>query len=197
MVQDWDIGEILDLKASRFLYEVEDKLDFYEIPIEINENQLERLFHDTLKTEDEEIEAPEITRGFAFIRKDATGKYYALKNIKFHLVDFLEAVLALIQAEQRYRLIFAGIFLFKIMQHLGTDLSEEHIAILVVLYQMTKFYEVTDENVMNIIVQGLEENDYCELLEKSIKKKLSELMEMELVSIVDGRYEVTNILMLD
>lgn len=193
--QKWEAVEVLELKVNKFIYEIKEKLDIYNLDIQISNVQMETLLHDVLEVEMEETEAPEVTKGYVHIKKDGKGKYYALKNLYFFLVDFLEGVFNLTQTDKKYWIVVGAIFLYRIMQQFGVDMSEEQTAICVALYQAAKRYVVTDENVMKYIVEGLRESDYCELGEKKIGRELSELIEMGLVSIEDGRYEITEILL--
>lgn len=195
MEEKWEAAEVLELSAYRFLNEIKEKLDIYDLSIQINNSQIETLFHDVLELEMEEVEAPEITRGCVYIKKNGTGKYYTMKNLYFHLMDFIEGVFNLAQTDSQIRIILGTIFLFRIMTQLGVDLSEEQATLCIVLYQMTKRCIITDDNIMKYIKQGLQEGDYCELGEEKIEKELSKLVEMGLVSIEDGRYEVTETLL--
>lgn len=194
--QLWDMMEVLELKPNWFWNGVKDELDDYQFSIEISVDRIESIIRDTLKAEEMETEKPETTRGVAFVRKGGNGRYYALKNIRFHCMNFLEAVMALIQTEPKYQMICGGIFLYHIIQYLGVDMSEEQTAVLMALYQMAKYYEVTDENIMDGLLRKLEERDYCELSEKEIRKRLSELIEMEAISIENGRYNVSEMLII-
>lgn len=108
--QNWQAEDFLELNANKLLYEVKEDLSIYDLPLQINKAQLEELFRKTLIPEVEETEAPENTRGWVKVKKDGTGKYVAMKNLHFYLLDFLESVLGLVQTAPEYRIILGTLF---------------------------------------------------------------------------------------
>lgn len=191
LAQNWQAEDFLELNANKLLYEVKVDLSIYDLPLQINTVQLEELFHKTLIPEVEETEAPEVTRGWVKIKKDGTGKYVAMKNLHFYLLDFLEGVFSLVQTVPEYRLIVGTIFLIRMWQRMGINLVEEQTAAYVVLSQQIKRHTVTDENVLECMMRGLSESGYCGVSAEKTERLLSELIEMGLVFIDGGRYEAT------
>ena len=58
------------------------------------------------------------------------------------------------------------------------------------LYQATKQYIVTDDNVIGYILTELKNWDDMDFCEQEVEELLEELIDMEIVSIEEGRYEV-------
>lgn len=195
--QNWQAEDFLELNANKLLYEVKEDLSIYDLPLQINKAQLEELFRKTLIPEVEETEAPEITRGWVKVKKDGTGKYVAMKNLHFYLLDFLEGVLGLVQTTPEYRIILGTMFLIRMWQRMGIDLGEEQTAAYVILSQQTKRYVVTDENVFECMLHGLSESGYSGLSMEKAEKILSELMDMGLVFIEDGRFEAAETVLIE
>lgn len=189
--QKWEAIDFLELKPNLFWYEVKEGLDIYNLSIQTSRSQLEALFHDTLVPDVEDVEAPEATKGHVRLKPNGKGGYCSMKNLYFHLVDFLEGVFSLAQTNAICRVIAGTIFLCRLVQYLEIELDEEQTAVCVALYQVTKRYVITDENVISCVAQGLQKSDYGELKEKEIEDAISELIEIGLVCIEDGRYEVT------
>lgn len=191
-VKDRELVEFFEFKANRFLREVKKKADIYGISVEITDGQMEKLFLDVVEAEREELtEAPEIMRGSVYVRKDGSGTYYSYKNIRFCLTDFFELVVNLTQTETKYRLVVSAIFLIRILKQLGCQLSEEQTVVCTAIYQASKHCALTDDNVLQCIVQELRESNYWNTEEEQIEKPLLKLEEIGFVSIVEGRYEVT------
>lgn len=194
----WEPVELLEIKANRYAFEVQEKLDIYNISVEVNNGQMETLLNDVIEVELEEVKKEtEITRGDILIRKDGSGKYYSIKNISLHLTDFLELSFNMAQGRIKDKLIVGAIFLIKLMEQFGVNLEEEQTAVCVAIYKVKKRYVITDDNVIEYITRELRESDYMELNEKRIWNILSELIEMGIVSVEDGRYEVTQVLLFE
>lgn len=188
----WESAELLEFKSAGFTYEVQKKLDIYDIPIRIDSIQMEKLFNDVVEVEMGEVEKnTDTTKGRISIRRDGKGKYYSVKNIHLDLFDLMEFGFNLITTDKRAMLIVAAIFLKKLLGQLGMDMEEEQAATCVALYKAAKRFAVTDDNIMEHITKELEESDYCELSTKEIDRSLSELIRTGIVTIEEGRYEVT------
>lgn len=190
--KSWDSVELLEIKADRYVDEVQDELDIYNISVQISSEQMEKLLNDVIAVELEEVkEEAEATRGSIHIRRDGSGKYYSVKNIKLSLTDFLDMGWDLVTGETRFKLFTCTVFLLKLMKRLGADLEEEQAAVCVALYRVGKHYAITDDNLIGFIDSELQDNDYMELGERKIRRIVSGLVEMGIVSLENGRYEVT------
>ena len=188
----WEPAELLEFKSARFTYEVQEKLNIYDIPVRLDSKQIEKLFNDVVEVELEETEKEtDATRGKVSIRRNGKGKYYSIKNIHLDLIGLIEFGFNLTAADKRTMLIVAAIFLKKILGQLGVDMEEEQVAACVALYKAAKRFVVTDDNVMEHITGELKESSYCKLSRKEIDKALSELIQMGIVTVEEGRYEVT------
>ena len=184
--------ELLELKANRLAYDVQERLDFYDISLQVDIEQMETILNDVIKVELEEVkEVPEATKGKVTIWKGKFGKYYSVKNIYFRLSDFLDYGFSLTQANEiSSMLIVSAILLWKLVERLGFDLKEEQTAVCVALYRLTKRYAITDDNITEHVDLELQESGYGELDRRAIGKALSGLMEVGILSIEEGRYEV-------
>lgn len=187
----WEPADLLKIKVNRYAYEVQEKLGNYNISVQVSSEQVEKLLNDVIDVEIEEVEKEEVTRGSISVRKGGAGKYYSVKNIHLRLSDFLELVFNLYQGDIKSKLIISFIFLFRLMVQLGVDLEEEQTMVCVALYNITKRYTVTDDDVIKYIVGELRESYYIELDKNKIGNILSELIKMGLVSVEEGRYELT------
>lgn len=188
----WEPAELLEFKPARFTYEVQEKLNIYDIPVRLDSKQIEKLFNDVVEVELEETEKEtDATKGKVSVRRNGKGKYYSIKNIHLDLIGLIEFGFNLVAADKRTKLIVAAIFLKKIPGQLGVDMEEEQVAACVALYKAAKRFVVTDDNVMEHIARELKESGYCELSRKEIDKALSELIQMGIVTVEEGRYEVT------
>lgn len=188
----WEPVELLEIKVNRYAYEVQEKLDIYNISIQVSSRQVETLLNDVIEVELKEAKnETEVTRGSIHIRKGRTGKYYSVKNLHLHLTDFLELGFNMVQGDIKNKLIASSIFLIKLMEQLGINMEEEETAVCVALYRATKRYAITDDNIVKCITGELRESDYIELNEKKIGNILSDLIEMGVISVEEGRYEVT------
>lgn len=190
--------EILDIKPKRYVYEVQAGLDIYGISFEMSSGQAKELLNEVIKVEGKEAEQEtEVTRGRVSVKKGGDGKYYSVKNIHFHLSDFLELGYSLIQENSYGRLIVGTILLVKLLEQLGVDLEKEQVAVCVALNRAAKHCVITDDNMIKCITNELYEDDAFALKEQEIKNILWELTEMGIVSVEEGRYEVTQELIIE
>lgn len=185
-------AELLEFKSIRFTHEVQEILKIYNITVQIDSKQMEKLFNDIIDVEQEVVKKElDTTRGKILVRMDGTGEYRSIKNIRLHLFDLLDFCFNLIQTEKWAKPIVAAIFLKKFLEQLAVNMEEEQIAVCISLYKATKQYTVTDDNITEHIAQELKDSDYCELSIKEIYKALSELIKMGIINIDEGKYEVT------
>lgn len=187
--EGWNSVELLDFQSNKYLYEVQEQLEDYDISVQINVEQIESFVNDTVDVDLKQVEDVEITRGFVRIKRDGKGRYYNIKNIRFHLVDFIDGIFNL-GIESDYKVIVGILFLTKMMGYLGVDLPEEYIAVCLALYNASKCYCITDENVIEIITRELEKSNYGEIKEEEVDEIISGLIDLDIVIIDNGRFRV-------
>lgn len=184
-------AELLEFKAKKYINDVQEEMDIYNISLQISSSQIIKVFNQVIEVEKEEVtEETEVFRGSVHIKKDGSGKYYSVNNIHFYLTDFLEFGFDLLQKETNGKLIACAFFLIKLIEHLGYSLEEEQTIVCIVLYRVAKRYMVTDDNVIRYITEEMIQSDYIGLDERKIWNILSELIEMGIISVEDGRYRV-------
>lgn len=67
-------------------------------------------------------------------------------------------------------------------------LNEEEAAVCVALYSVTKQHAVTDENLVNLILQKLNAMEYGDLEDKQIYSIIKRLTDLEIVTIDNGKF---------
>lgn len=182
------LRELRGLNIDKLLYEVRKELNISDIQITINDEQIESLINDSVDVDVEELGSKEISKRGIRVIKDGTGKFYSITNINLHLVDFVEGAFSLITADEKYTVFAIAFFVLKFFSQICVDLNEEQIAIIIVLYQETKHCMVTDENVEDIIFNGLKEGGYDELRKEEIKEQVRSLVKLKIIEIKEGSY---------
>lgn len=195
MVKQKDYIDFLELKPERYLRELQKKLDIYEISFQATEEQVTAVFMDTIDADIVEVtNQKEATRGKVYIKKDKTGKYMSIKNIRFSLVDFFERIFQFVetlQSDSKYwRIIVGSVALLGMFKQFGIELDEEMTGTCVALYQASKGQVITDESVVEVVNRQMEESGYEVLDEEEIYACLSEMIKLGIVTVVNGRYKV-------
>lgn len=185
-----DTLDLIDFNTEEFLYEVQEKLDIWDIYILDNTEQMKEIINNSIEVDWEELESQkDQTRGI-YVKKDGSGKFISIKNIRFCLFDFLAGIFNLI-TQNEYWVVAGVFFLCDIIRQMGVNLEESQAAICVALYIKTKQCVVTDENLIKAITDGLSRSNYCELYEDDIYKDLKELMKLGIIKIEEEKYILT------
>ena len=120
----WTPVEWLDFHANNYIYKVEDKLDLYNISVQIDRRQVEEVFNKVIKIEEKEEQGVvENTRGRINVRRDGSGKYYSIKNISIHFCDFLEFAFSMVKDELDNKGLACAILLLKLIEQIGVELD--------------------------------------------------------------------------
>lgn len=198
---EWDSTEVLDFNSGKYLNEIQKKLSIYRIPLYADSEQIERLFRSTVKVSMIEVnDEQNITKGSVYVQKGKRGTYWSIKNVRFHVISFLAEVLSLAQSipniASKGELFILAVSLAKLIKQFGVDIGEEEMTVCVALYQACQRYVITDENVIQRINDKLEECDYERLNEKKVYGHLSNLVELGIVAVQDGKYQVVETLII-
>lgn len=185
-----DVVDLISFNTENFLCEVQEKLDIWDIQVLSCSEQMKEIINNSIEVDLEELESEKDQTRSIYVCKDGSGKFYAIRNIRFCLFDFIEGIFNLITQEE-YRVIACVFFLCKMMKQMEVDLEDSQVAICVALYIETKQCVVTDENLIKAITDGLSRSSYYEIYEDDIYKDLKELMKLGIIKIEEGRYTLT------
>lgn len=185
-----DTVELIAFNTEEFMYEVQEKLDIWDIPISCSIEQMKEIINNLIEVDLEELEAGKDQTRNIYVRKDGSGKFSSIRNIRFCLFDFIGEIFTLITQEE-YRIIAGVFFLYKMMKQIEVDLEESQAAICVALYIGAKQFAVTDENLIKVITDVLSESSFCELCEDDISEGIKQLVKLGIVKIEEGRYMIT------
>lgn len=185
-----DAVDLIPFNIDEFLYEVQEKLDVWDIQILSSIEQMKEIINNSIEVDLEELESKKDQTRSIHVKGDGSGKFYSIRNLRFCLIDFIEGIFTLI-IQGEYWVIAGVFFLCKMMKQMEVDLEESQAAICVALYIETKQCIVTDENLIKAITDGLSGSSYCELYEGDICKDLKKLMKLGIIKIEEGRYTVT------
>lgn len=187
-----DTAEWIDFSITEFLYDVQAGWNLYDMNALDCYSQTEEILNQSVELELQE-EEPEKrrTRGGG-VRGDGSGKYYSLKNIRFCLTDCIEGIfnLVCVIGEKEYAFVAFIIFLSKFLRGIGVDLSEGQTAILVALYQESRHQAVTDDNLENVMMQGLKKGGYGFADMDTVYHELEFLEDYGIIEVCEGKYEV-------
>ena len=186
-----DTVELIAFNTEEFMYEVQEKLDIWDISISCSLEQMKEIINNLIEVDLEELEPGKDQTRNIYVRKDGSGKFYAIRNIRFCLFDFIGEIFTLITQEE-YRIIAGVFFLYKMMKQIEVNLEESQAAICVGLYIGTKQFVVTDENLIKVITDVLSESVFCELCEDDIIEGIEQLVKLGIVKIKEGRYMITH-----
>lgn len=187
-----DTAEWIDFSITEFLYDVQAGWNLYDMNALDCYSQTEEILNQSVELELKEEEPEKSrTRGVG-VRRDGSGKYYSLENIRFCLLDCIDGIFNLIGAigKKEYAFIALIIFLFKFMRGIGIDLSEQQTAILVALYQESRHQAVTDNNLETVMMQGLKKGGYDIVEMDTVYHELELLEDYGIIEVYEGKYKV-------
>lgn len=183
-------AELLEFKEEKILYELQHELEILDINISVTGKQVKSIFNNSLEVQTEEVELRKEQTRRVYIRKGTSGKFYSVKNIKFYLVDFLEAIYSLLECDKDNRSIVCVFFLMKILKQMEVELDDLQTMICIILYEETKQIVITDDNLTTIVNYRLNTEGYTEICHKEIYDAIEELADLGIVEITAGRYAV-------
>lgn len=187
--------ELIGFKYNKYLYEVCCDLKVYDLSMPVDDEQVKALLDKTIKVTLEETNSNvQKTRGEALIviHKDGKGQCFTIKNIQCLIVPFIETCFNIVYASTPpIRFLYATIFLNNLCKQLRVGLDEEEVAVSIALYSMTKQYVVTDENLFTLISKKLDEMEYGGLKEKQLYNIVTRLTDLEIITIENGKYTVS------
>ena len=185
-----DAVDLIAFNTENFLHKVQEKLDVLDIQVLSSSEQMKEIINNSVEVDLEELELGKDQTRSIYVCKDGSGKFYAIRNIRFCLLDFIEGIFTLI-TQKEYRVMAGVFFLCKMMKQIEVDLEDSQAAICIALYIETKQCVVTDENLIKAITDGLSRSSYYELSENDIYKDLKELMRLGIIKIEEGKYTLT------
>lgn len=188
-ISEEDIIEQLDINLQNIMYEVRRELKTDDANISDKYEELRNIINRTAKIEWEESNSENTPTKGACIRRKGKVGYYSIKNIRFHLLDFIQAIFDLLSAV-KFPFVASTIFLVKIIQIVGVELEENEAAVCIALYEETRQRTVTDLNLTKVIGERLKEGDY-EISISEIYDEIDKLLELGIIEIEQGKYEIT------
>lgn len=190
LIYNVEAVELLGIKEEKILCEVQRELEFLDINISVTCEQVKSILNNSMEVKVEEVEQPKEQTRRVYIRKGGVGKFYSVKNIKFYLVDFLEAIYSLLECEKDNRNIMSVFFLMKVLKQCEVELDDLQAIICIILYEETKQIVITDDNLTTIVNYRLNAEGYTEIGHKKIYDVIEELVDLGIVEITAGRYNV-------
>lgn len=189
-ISEEDIIERLDINLQNIMYEVRRELKTDDANISDKYEELRKIINRTAQIEWEESNSENMPTKGACIRRKGKVGYYSIKNIRFHLLDFIEAIVSLLSVD-KFPFVTSTIFLVKIIQMLGVELEENEAAVCIALYEETRQQIVTDSNLIKVISERLEEAGDYEISISEIYDEIDRLLELGIIEIKQGKYEIT------
>lgn len=189
-ISEEDIIEQLDINLQNIMYEVRRELKTDDANISDKYEELRNIINRTAKIEWEESNSENTPTKGACIRRKGKVGYYSIKNIRFHLLDFIQAIFDLLSAV-KFPFVASTIFLVKIIQIVGVELEENEAAVCIALYEETRQRTVTDLNLTKVIGERLKEEGNYEISISEIYDEIDKLLELGIIEIEQGKYEIT------
>lgn len=153
---------------------------------------MEAIFNQTVELEREEIESSSNRTRGVHIKMDHSGRLWSVRNIRFGLADCLDGIfnIACTVGKKEYLIFASAIFLYKFIKRMGIDLKERQTVIIVTLYQESKHNAVTDENLEEVMGQGLRQSGYRFMDIDEIYSELKKLKNLGIIEIQEGKYQI-------
>lgn len=184
-------SQLLNINMCEYLNEVEKELKFYDMDISCKEEQqIKELIDSSLEVETEKLgHETELSRDIV-IRQGIFGTYYSVKNIKLKLVDILEGLLSIIGSNPLYQTVFIVILLHRLFVQMKIDLEEMEVTLCVILWDVGRQIQITDQNVVEIVNKGLNDTHYIKMEEGRTFQVLNEMIRKGIVVVEEGKYRI-------
>lgn len=188
-----DTAERLEFNATKCLYEVQKELNIYGIRLPDCSDEIESVFNNAVEVVLTECRSGEERTKSVHIRRDGTGKFNSINNIRFCLRESIEEIFHVVSQVDNKALFYltSAQFLFRMMDKIGIELDKKQTALIVALYQETKHCKVTDENLEEVISRWLTQEGYRRMSREEIYEEIARLTEWGIIEILDGNYIVT------
>lgn len=185
-----DTAERLDLNEKKCMYEIERELNFFDVQLPDYSSEIRNIFNDTVEVELAEYGPEEEKTKGVRVRRDGTGRFTSIKNLRFCLCECIERIFNLVcQIDNEVLFYLTAVsFLYTLIEKLGIELDKKQTAVIVALYQETKRCEVTDDNLEEVISRWLTQEGYRQMDTEEIYEEMKQLAEWGIVEISDGRY---------
>lgn len=116
-----------------------------------------------------------------------------VKRACFHLLRFIDRTMELTgkkRLKKKSKLQIIGIFIDKVLKHLGVELDRKQAAICAVLYEESGKMTLTEENLSGVIQHTLKRDFGCGINKKEVYLKLEELVVLGIVLVGERRYRI-------
>lgn len=181
--------DLLDFNVNKLMFDMEDALSVYDINVQGKEEVIKNIFNNTVEVSLELVDSDQESSRSITVKRNGKGQYRSIKNIRFSLVDFIDAAMGLFDGS-KYRYVSIAAFIWKVFKQINVSLDREQVYVSIILYNATKKCIVTDENIIELINTGTMEDGRREMQEDEIWEILEELYEYGIIDIDEGKYAV-------
>lgn len=136
------------------------------------------------------IQTVRIVKRAVMIKHDGTGRHIAAKNIRFYPVTFIEGLYGVMG--NNLKPISIMLFLLNLLKQMSVDLDKKQVLLYAIFVAETKKVRMTDENLMQCVNSYMKQYGYSEWEEEELYEVVSRLLELEIIGVTNGVYEVND-----
>ncbi|MBP3489070.1 MAG: hypothetical protein J6K53_11805 [Roseburia sp.] len=114
----------------------------------------------------------------------------AAKNIRFYPVTFIEGLYGVMG--NNLKPISIMLFLLNLLKQMSVDLDKKQVLLYAIFVAETKKVRLTDENLMQCVNLYMKQYGYSEWEDEELYEAISRLLELEIIGVTNGIYEVND-----
>lgn len=197
--------EILDISVDQLIKETQKSCRIYGEVITQNRMEIQKCINDAVVITPEvsedaksirntkiakNIQTVRIVKRAVMIKHDGTGRHIAAKNIRFYPVTFIEGLYGVMG--NNLKPISVMLFLLNLLKQMSVDLDKKQVLLYAIFAAETKKVRMTDENLMQCVNSHRKQYGYSEWEEEELYEAVSRLLELEIIGVTNGVYEVND-----
>ncbi|MDE7341444.1 MAG: hypothetical protein K2N80_12955 [Lachnospiraceae bacterium] len=186
MIYTDDKVELLNISINNMIRDVQKRCAPYNIHVDAKKEEIRRFINKAVEVDVEAAKENERCQRTVIRRKNGAGVYISVKNIRIFPTFFLDGLLDIVANEFRPIIIMS--FLLSLLKQLTIDINKKELLFYSIIYAETKRKVLTDENLLEIIKLHMTLYGYDEPQRDEVYEIIGHLLDIEMLSVTNGRY---------
>lgn len=177
--------DLLNFDLVQMKKDVVKECQFEDILFDCSINDMKKFLNYAIEIEVKECSDQDHRERGVIRKKNGAGKYISIKNIHVSVEVILEALAVMNDMKP----ITIVIFLYNLFKQLCVDIDKLQMAVYMILYEESRYINITDENILLIIQNKIVEYGYGKVDKDEIMDTINELYNKKLICIEEGTYK--------
>lgn len=180
---------LLGIDIRKIMDNMHEQERIYNFKITYAEEDILTTIDKSLYVEVEEISEREKRKRSVFQKKDGTGVYISIKNVRFHPSEFMLGMVDLIDGE--FAVLTIATLIVSVLKQIGISINKKQMIICSAIFYEGKQQALTDANVLETVNQYMKLYSYNEMEADELNEMLEKLIKLGIIQKKDDSY-ITN-----